>query len=84
MSLGRVWGRQIGGSVAVRWSSGSIIEAMVIDMNETQVRSLEQVRQVVEGTQALEFRRCEDDEGRYAWIEAVLRRLDYRRLARRD
>jgi hypothetical protein len=29
---------------------------MVIDMNEAQVRSLEQVRQVLEGTQSLEFR----------------------------
>ena len=57
---------------------------MVIDMNEAQVRSLEQVRQVLEGTQALEFRRGEDDAGRYAWIEAVLRRFDYRRLARHE
>ena len=48
---------------------------MVIDMNEGQVRTLEQVRQVVAGTQALEFRRAEDDEGRYAWIESVLRRF---------
>lgn len=55
---------------------------MVIDMDEAQVRTLEQVRQVLEGTQALEFRRAEDDEGRYAWIEAVLRRLEYRQLAR--
>jgi hypothetical protein len=39
---------------------------MVIDMNEGQVRSLEQVRQVLEGTQSLEFQRAEDDEGRYA------------------
>ena len=30
---------------------GSIIERMVIDMNEAQVRTLEQVRQVLEGTQ---------------------------------
>ena len=57
---------------------------MVIDMNEAQVRSLEQVRQVLEGTQSLEFRRAEDDEGRYAWIESVLRRLDYRQLKRCD
>jgi hypothetical protein len=57
---------------------------MVIDMNEAQVRTLEQVRQVLEGTQSLEFRRAEDDEGRYAWIEAVLRRLEYRQLKRRD
>lgn len=32
---------------------------MVIDMDEAQVRTLEQVRQVVTGTQALEFRRAE-------------------------
>jgi transposase InsO family protein len=55
---------------------------MVIDMNEAQVRTLEQVRQVLDGTQALEFRRAEDDEGRYGWIESVLRRLDYRQLPR--
>ena len=48
----------------------SIIERMVIDMNEAQVRTLEQVRQVLEGTQALEFRRAEDDQGRYGWIDA--------------
>ena len=41
---------------------------MVIDMNEAQVRTLEQVRLVVAGTQALEFRRAEDDQGRYGWI----------------
>ena len=55
---------------------------MVIDMNEAQVRTVEQVRQVLEGTQSVEFRRAEDDEGRYAWIESVLRRFDYRRLPR--
>jgi transposase InsO family protein len=55
---------------------------MVIDMNEAQVRSLEQVRQVLAGTQSLEFRRAEDDPGRYAWIESVLRRFDYRQLPR--
>ena len=55
---------------------------MVIDMNEAQVRTLEQVRQVLEGTQALEFRRAEDDQGCYGWIESVLRRFDYRQLPR--
>ena len=49
---------------------------MVIDMNEAAVRTLEQVRQVLEGTQELEFRRAEDDEGRYGWIAAVLKRFD--------
>ena len=56
---------------------------MVIDMDEAQVRSLEQVRQVLEGTQSLEFRPA-DDEGRYAWIESVLRRFEYRQLKRCD
>jgi hypothetical protein len=49
-------------------------------MNEAQVRTLEQVRQVVTGTQALEFRGSQDDVGRYAWIEQVLRRFGYRQL----
>ena len=53
-------------------------------MNEAQVRTLEQVRQVLNGTQALEFRRAQDDEGRYAWIESVLRRFDYRQLPRSE
>ena len=57
---------------------------MVIDMNEAQVCSLEQVLQVLAGTQALEFRQAEDDEGRYAWVESVLGRLNYRVLPRGD
>jgi hypothetical protein len=61
---------------------GSIIESMVIDMNEAQVRTLEQVRQVLAGTQALEFQATADDAGRYAWVETVLRRFEYSRLPR--
>ena len=41
----------------------AIIEAMVIDMNEAQVRTLEQVREVVVGAQALEFWRPKEGEG---------------------
>ena len=63
---------------------GSIIEWMVIDMNEAQVRTLEQVRQVLAGTQALEFQATADDAGRYAWVESVLRRFEYGRLPRAD
>ena len=72
------------GSQGAGMRGASIIDSMVIDMNEAQVRTLEQVRQVVAGTQALEFRGAEDDEGRYAWIEQVLRRFEYRRLGRAD
>ena len=57
---------------------------MVIDMNEAQVRTLEQVRQVLAGTQALEFQATAEDAGRYAWIESVLRRFEYRRLGRAE
>jgi transposase InsO family protein len=74
----------VAGSQGAGLRGVSIIEAMVIDMNEAQVRTLEQVRQVVAGTQALEFRGAEDDEGRYAWIEQVLRRFEYKRLGRAD
>ena len=84
MSLEGVWARRLGGWRAACRRGESIIERMVIDMDEAQVRTLEQVRQVLQGTQSLEFRRAEDDEGRYAWIEAVLRRLEYRQLKRRD
>jgi len=63
---------------------GSIIEPMVIDMNEAQVRTLEQVREVVAGTQALEFRPGGDDAARYAWIGSVLRRFSYRNLKRAE
>jgi transposase InsO family protein len=57
---------------------------MVIDMNEAQVRTMEQVRQVLGGTQAIAFHAATDDAGRYAWIESVLRRFDYRHMARGD
>ncbi len=72
------------GSMGAGQRGVSIIDAMVIDMNEAQVCTLEQVRQVVAGTQALEFRQAEDDEGRYAWIEQVLCRFGYRQLGRAD
>ena len=62
----------------------SIIDSMVIDMNVALVRTLEQVRLVLAGTQALEFRRVEDNQGRYGWIEQVLRRFGYTQLSRAD
>jgi hypothetical protein len=39
---------------------------MMIDMNEALLRTVEQVREVLLGTQALEFRAAQDDAGRYA------------------
>ncbi|MGH8378020.1 MAG: DDE-type integrase/transposase/recombinase [Gammaproteobacteria bacterium] len=51
-------------------------------MNEAQVRTVEQMREVLSGTQALQFTPSGDDTGRYGWIEAVLRRIGYRQLPR--
>lgn len=53
-------------------------------MDEAQVRTVHQVRQVLAGTQELQFRAAQDGQGRYGWIEAVLRRLGYRQLGRAD
>ena len=57
---------------------------MVIDLNQAQSRTLQQVRQVLAGTQMMEFRAAAGDPGRCAWIEVVLKRFDYPRLARAD
>ena len=81
MSLGYVWDRRFGGWQAARRRRGSIIEQMVIDINEAQVRTLQQV---LAGTQAMEFQATADDADRYAWIESVLRRFEYRALPRAD
>ena len=59
MSLEVGWDRRFGGWLAARRRRESIIESMVIHMNEAQVRTLEQVRQVLAGTQALEFQGLE-------------------------
>ncbi|MBS0398482.1 MAG: hypothetical protein JSR95_07375 [Proteobacteria bacterium] len=57
---------------------------MVINMNEAQVRTVEQVREVLSGIQGLEFRPSGDDARRYGWIGAVLKRVGYRQLERAE
>jgi len=57
---------------------------MVIDMNEAQVRTVQQVRQVLAGTQELRFTAAQDDQERYDWIASVLKRLHYGQLGRSD
>lgn len=44
---------------------------MRVDTNEAQVRTLEQVRQVLARTQASEFKAAADDAGRYGWVLSV-------------
>jgi transposase InsO family protein len=57
---------------------------MVIDMKEDRLVTLPQLRQFVEATTEVEFRRCGKDEDRYRHIEGVLRRFRYARLKRAD
>lgn len=53
-------------------------------MKEDRLVTLPQLRQFVEGTAEVEFRRCGKDEDRYRHIEGVLRRFGYARLKRTD
>ena len=46
------------------------------------MRTLDQVREVLAGTQSLETRPVADEAGRYAWIETTIKRFDYRCLKR--
>lgn len=62
---------------------------MVIDMNETKIRSIEQVRRFLAGTLDIEFLPPDlkpDARSlvRYALIHSVVRRFGYLRLPRRD
>ena len=56
--------------------------AMVIDMNETRLCALGQLKAFLEGTGEVRFQPVEDDEGRYSHIQAVLKRFAYPRLKR--
>lgn len=54
---------------------------MMIAMDDSQVKTLEQIQQVLESSQELGFKGASREE-RYAWIEEVLARLDYFRLGK--
>jgi hypothetical protein len=45
---------------------------MVINMNEAQVRTLEQVREVLAGTQSLEIRPVAGEAGCYTWTATAI------------
>jgi transposase InsO family protein len=81
MSLeGAVW--QCGGGPSA--AGESIIGGMVTDMNESQIRSLDQVRAFLDGTFGVQFKSLGDDTARYRQIASVLRRFRYRGLRRED
>lgn len=63
---------------------GSIIQPMVIDMNEAKLSTVAQLRAFLDGTEEVQFEPLGDDAQRYAFVARVVVRLDYRRLKRPD
>lgn len=57
---------------------------MIIDLDETRIRTPEQVRAVLDGIQTLDFTPAANAPARCAWIVSVLARLSYRELKRDD
>src|SRR5438094_9092294 len=57
---------------------------MVIDMNETRLNTVAQLRAFLNGTAAVQFQPGRNDVQRYDFIATVLKRFAYRRLRRRD
>jgi hypothetical protein len=54
---------------------------MRLNMNDTQLQTLEQVRSFIEGSQEVEFRGLNARE-KYTWTEEVLKRFRYHKLKR--
>ena len=50
-------------------------------MNDEKLKTIEQVKQFLEGSEAIEFRGLSAEE-KYRWIEEVLTRFKYHRLKR--
>ena len=57
---------------------------MVIDMNESSLKTVAQLRAFLEGSLAVEFTATNNDVERYGFISAVLQRFQYGRLGRSD
>jgi transposase InsO family protein len=57
---------------------------MVINMDETRLRTILQVKQFLAGSQEIGFSAAGGDSERYAHISRVLRRFDYPQLGRSD
>ena len=65
-------------------SVGSIIYPMVIDMNESQLKTVAQLRAFLQGTLTVEFQTISNDVQRYGLISTVVHRLSYHLLPRSD
>jgi len=59
-----------------------IIYRMIINLNESQIRALDQVRAVLDGTQTLDFAPAACPHERREWVASVLRRFRYDQLKR--
>ena len=57
---------------------------MVIDMNETRLNTVAQLRAFLDGTLEVRFQPISNDAQRYSFIGALLKRFAYRRLGRAD
>ena len=57
---------------------------MVIDMNETKLTTIGQIREFLAGTADIHWTPEADDKARYAFIRNVLSRFNYPRLRRPD
>ena len=67
-----------------RGRNGLIILQMVINMNETQLCTIEQIEQFLSGSAAIEFSTAGNDSERYAHISRVLKRFDYPGRSKRE
>ena len=61
-----------------------MILEMVINMNETRLRTIEQIWQFFSASARIEFSAAGDDAERYAHISRVLKRFDYPRCSKAD
>ena len=61
-----------------------IILEMVINMNETQLRTIEQIEVFLAGSLLVAFTAAGDDSERYAFISRTLSRFDYPQRSKRE
>lgn len=66
------------------WVVRLIINDMVIDMDDSGVRTLAQVREFLQGNARVQFWPQGDDQARYRHIAAVLRRFSYSKRTRSE
>jgi transposase InsO family protein len=57
---------------------------MVINMNETRLRTIEQIEQFLSASEEIEFLAHGDDSDRYEHISRVLKRFDYPHRSKRE